>query len=318
MHRRALLAATATTAVSGCVGSAASDPSPGEADPNSPVGAGPAAAHSGWKATVEGDGDALARSPSDLYFRVNGCSDAAAARTYSVESDEATISFDYEVAAEGWWERPYLRIYDSGEKIYDSGDDPVRNIARTEYGTTTGTFETTVSTSGTITVEFGLERSRHCENGDHANTYFRVNGVTVSAGRPGWQTNRAGNGAALARDGATVDLRVYRCARASAIKRIDASDEDVTVSFDYEVTAEGWWERPYVRIYDAEGKLYDSGDDDTRGIERSDHATTTGTFRVTVASTSDIAAVLGLEPSRHCGNGDHANTHFRIANFAVE
>lgn len=333
MRRRALLAATATAATGGCAGlvtraaerpipvptesSHPSDTSPDGTNSSTADEPVPDASPSEWRTTTDGDGDALARSPSDLYFRVNGCSDASAVREYSVESDEATISFDYEVTAERWWERPYLRVYDGDTTIYDSSGDPTRHIVRTEGGTTTGTFEIAVSTSGTITVEFGIERSRHCENGDHANTYFRVHGLNVSPERPAWQTNRSGNGAALPRERSAVDLRVYRCARASAIRAIEEPDGDVTISFDYEVAAEGWWERPYLRVYDGGTRIYDSDGDDDRRIEREDHTTTVGTFQVTVSPDSDVEVELGIEPSRHCSNYDHANTHFRITDFSA-
>lgn len=333
MHRRALLAAAATTAMSGCAGlvtraakrpvpeSAASPPhSETPTDSTDSVTATesvPDASRSEWRTTTDGDADAIARSPSDLYFRVNQCSNTSAIREYSVESDEVTISFDYEVAAEQWWERPYLRIYDSDTTIYDSSDDPARHIARREHGTATGTFEATVSTSEAITVELGLEPSRHCENGDHANTYFRVHGLNVSSGQPAWQTNRTDNAAVFSRDPTAVDLRVYRCAHASAIKRIEEPDGDVTISFDYEVAAEQWWERPYLRIYDNAAKIYDSGEDEERRIKRKDHAKTTGDFEVTVSPDSDIELELGVEPSQHCRNYDHANTYFTIANFST-
>lgn len=90
----------------------------------------------------------------------------------------------------------------------------------------------------------------------------------------------------------------------------DVDSDDATISFEYAVTADGWWERPDVRIYDREAKIYDSGEDDDRGFERTAHGTT-DTFRVTVSPRSAVEVALGLGPSRHCSNSDHAKRERR-------
>jgi hypothetical protein len=136
---------------------------------------------SDWQTTTENDADATVNSTSNLDFRVYKCATAFATRRYEAPTRDATVSFDYEVQAEQYWEAPYVVILDGGSPVYESETiGPGNTDFEVEpSGTTSDSFEQTVSVDGPFTVEVGLRPSNYCSGGDHANTYFRVKEFAV-------------------------------------------------------------------------------------------------------------------------------------------
>lgn len=138
-----------------------------------------------WQKSTKSDASVEINNQSNLDLRVYKCSNASATREYNSGKEEVTISLDYEFESEQWYEIPYLVVRQDGEKVYEtdrgSSEKGSGNLdfKRDSYSTTTGSFEQTVSVSGTFEVKIGLEPSRFCSNGDHANTYFRIENFTV-------------------------------------------------------------------------------------------------------------------------------------------
>lgn len=138
-------------------------------------------ASSGWETATDGDADVGVNSPTNLDFRVFKCANASATRSYETRTPEVTISFDYEVEVEQWFEAPYLIVRSGGATVYESENIGVddKTFQVKSYETTGGSFERTVSAADSFTIELGIRPSNVCSNSDHANTYFRVDGLTV-------------------------------------------------------------------------------------------------------------------------------------------
>jgi hypothetical protein len=134
-----------------------------------------------WEATTDGDGDVDVRTPTALDVRVFKCSNAFATKRFNATSTEATVAFDYEVESEEWYEAPYLIVREGGEIVYESQniDTDDKTFTVESYGTASGSFERTVSVSDPFTIEMGIRPSNYCSAGDHANTFFRVRGLSV-------------------------------------------------------------------------------------------------------------------------------------------
>ena len=136
---------------------------------------------SDWETATDGDADADVRGPTELDFRVFKCSNASATRSYDAGGSDVTVSLDYEVEAEQWWEPPYVIVRDGGRTVYESetADVDDKTFQVESYGTANGSFERSVPVEGSFTVEVGLRPSGNCSAGDHANTYFRVRNFDV-------------------------------------------------------------------------------------------------------------------------------------------
>lgn len=127
-----------------------------------------------WTFDTEGNADAQQKGENALELRVFKCSTAKATRDLGQQSGQLKLSFDYEVEAEQWMEIPYVRVFQDGGQIYEGG------IKKEEYDTVTNSLSKTLQVDGKIKVEFGIEPSKQCDFGDHANTFFRPKNIDIS------------------------------------------------------------------------------------------------------------------------------------------
>lgn len=132
-----------------------------------------------WRRETSGDADAVVDGDG-VDLRVHKCSSAEGTAELGQVSGDLTLSFDYMTRAEQWNEVPFVRVRVDGERAYASGDDEESGIEIEEYSRTSESFERTVSVDGDTEVVFGIEESSYCNNGDHENTYFEIDGVSFS------------------------------------------------------------------------------------------------------------------------------------------
>jgi hypothetical protein len=129
----------------------------------------------GWETTTHGAAAADVVGETELSLRVYRCSMAEIKTGLGTVEGQLGLSFDYTVTAEGWYEIPTVAI------VEDGTEQPLQrvDIERQEYSTTQGAVETTVPVDGEVGLAFRLEPSGHCNNSDHADTFFEVRNIDV-------------------------------------------------------------------------------------------------------------------------------------------
>lgn len=136
-----------------------------------------------------------------------------------------------------------------------------------------------------------------------------------------WQTERTTDATARvitdSLDGGHLSLSVVQCNSASARAALGQVDGRVHISFNYEVSTEGYWEEPYVQVV-ADGEVaYDSDDDQSISIRKERASTTTGAVLTHADVAGDTAVRFGIRPSEYCSNGDHGETSFTVSKIQV-
>ncbi|WP_312907594.1 hypothetical protein [Natronosalvus caseinilyticus] len=134
-----------------------------------------------------------------------------------------------------------------------------------------------------------------------------------------WQTD-VENDASVEGNETALTIRVHQCSSGSVTQAIN--DERVAISFDYEIEAEGWWERPYVEVLEDgapvwTGSVGRSDLYDEQVFEISAGGTTRGHVQKTVSGTGPLEVRLGIVPSEACSAGDHGTTWLRVLNFEI-
>lgn len=192
--------------------------------------------------------------------------------------------------------------------------------------------------AGTVTGLAGCSASEETETAEEtetteqaeSNTEDTQETQTVSR-RSGWQQSTKSDASVEVLGPSEIDLRVYRCANASATRQYELGggevtissdyevEAEVTISFDYEVEAEGGSEVPYIRVRQDNEITHrsDSGEVFPQ-IKPTQYSTTTGSFAQTISVSRPFEIVVGIKPSQTCGNSDHANTYFKVDNINID
>jgi hypothetical protein len=163
------------------------------------------------------------------------------------------------------------------------------------------------------------DEPRYYALGDRDLESIQTTTATATPSTGPWTASTTGDASVSgAADG--VSLRAYRCANATATRSLDAGA--TSVSFDYEIESDQWWELPYVEIL-VDGAVVwaggvgasDAADETVFDISAGD--TTTGSVTKELDVAGETAIRFGITPSKHCSSGDHGNTWLRIENLAV-
>lgn len=124
-----------------------------------------------WTTDTSTGGEVEVRSDTELICAVEQCNHALATKQFTDVDGPTTISFDYEVTTDGYWEQTVVEVLENGEPLEPTDASGIDKAFGT---TTTGNYEATVDADGPVTLRIGLRPSDHCSNGDHGTTTFRV------------------------------------------------------------------------------------------------------------------------------------------------
>jgi len=112
---------------------------------------------------------------------------------------------------------------------------------------------------------------------------------------------------------------VYKCERATSTTELGETDA-VTLSFDYELVAEQWWEVPTVEVYVDDQRVFrgkvGQGEGETI-FDAESYGTASGSINETIQTGGDTEVLVGVTPSNYCGSGDHATTTLTISDLSV-
>lgn len=155
------------------------------------------------------------------------------------------------------------------------------------------------------------------ENGTDADAPADDGWVAPPDAADEWET-RTENDADVTVDAPdALDLRVHQCSTAEASTRIADGTGTLRIAFDYETEAEQWYEGPRVYVVE-DGEERGPLEEGSAALDVEEYDTVEGSVDTTVDVDGAVDLSFRIEPSDHCGNGDHANTFLRIRNLVVE
>lgn len=157
---------------------------------------------------------------------------------------------------------------------------------------------------------------------------------------PSWSTQIVNNASASVSPPNGVDMQVFQTSWAKADANLGTLNGTLKISFDWTITAQGWYEIPAVGLAtNGRSILQIPGCDGHTdvfknkscgkfiglvegpsvpgigGLEATPYATTTGTFSKNVPVAGQTDVVFSVIPSAYSGNSDHLNTYFNITNL---
>jgi len=135
---------------------------------------------------------------------------------------------------------------------------------------------------------------------------------------PDWETTTSGDADATVVGTDALDLRVFKCSRATARTSLGEIEGEIQLAFDWTVDAEQWHERPLVLVYEDGERIFRSNESTQVGFRREAYTVTNGTARATVPVDGTVSLAVRVVPSGFCERYDHANTFFRIRNLTVK
>ena len=274
---------------------------------------------SDWTKNAIGNADVIAND-GRMRLNVYKCSDIEVSKDIGFVSGDITVDFDWESHAEGWWEGIAWKLFvDDVEVVYEG--IPIR-----QYGGYSGHKTKTLNVNGDVRLVFLEARSSYCNYGDHHNTYLWVDNIEVSVLPPtavvfsddfndndvsDWTKNAIGNADVIANDG-RMRLNVYKCSDIEVSKDIGFVSGDITVDFDWESHAEGWWEGIAWKLFvDDVEVVYE-------GIPIRQYGGYSGHKTKTLNVNGDVRLVFLEARSSYCRNGDHHNTYLWVDNLVVK
>ena len=141
-----------------------------------------------------------------------------------------------------------------------------------------------------------------------------VSGASITE----WDTTTDGDADARALDTETLELRVFKCSTAVASTNLGEIRGEIEISFDYELTAQQWFEQGMFVVVEDGSETYRSFESGANTlIEHTRGETERGSVSETVAVDGDVDLDFRIEPSPHCRAGDHGETALRVENVDV-
>ncbi|WP_435364903.1 hypothetical protein [Haloarchaeobius sp. DYHT-AS-18] len=134
-----------------------------------------------WATAERGDATTTVLAQDELEFRVVQCSRAAATKELGDRSGTLQFEFDYETAAEAWWELAFFQVFEDGVEVLRMTVHTDPKLQMKAYGSASGSVDRTVSVDGETSVRFGIMPSDYCDAGDHAWTTFHVSDLVITA-----------------------------------------------------------------------------------------------------------------------------------------
>jgi len=150
-----------------------------------------------------------------------------------------------------------------------------------------------------------------------------------------WNTQTLNNASASVAANSDVSLRVFQTSWASAVGDLGSLDGSLTISFNWGIRDDGWWEVPGVSLDTAGASPFQipacrpitdmqgcgnviasaAGTGALTQFPMPVGGSTTGTYSNTFSVQGQTNLVFFLVPSFYSSNGDHANTYFNITNL---
>lgn len=108
-----------------------------------------------------------------------------------------------------------------------------------------------------------------------------------------------------------MQLRVYKCSDLDVYKDLGFISGEISIDFDWETLAEGWWEG-------AGWKLMVNGEAVVdEGIPVTEYGVNAGHVTKNVKVSGNVQLMYRIYQSSHCRNGDHFNTFMWVDNVAI-
>ncbi len=127
-----------------------------------------------WLANTSGNADAIADNGA-MRLRVYKCSNVFVEHNLGKVNGNITVNFDWNMLSEGWWEEMRWKLFVDGKPVLDNGN----GFMGVAYGSTGGHVTQSVKAKGNAVLQYSLEQSWACSYGDHYNTYYWIDTVTV-------------------------------------------------------------------------------------------------------------------------------------------
>ena len=130
-----------------------------------------------------------------------------------------------------------------------------------------------------------------------------------------------------------ISLRVYRTSWAQVAKNLGNISGKVTISFDWAIKSDGWWEEPAISIISGKQQNFNIQRCDSLqnssvcgiviaspndgGLPIKEFGSTSGRFDKSIDVNGETSIIFFIKPSSHSANGDHGNTLFTIQNLKI-
>jgi hypothetical protein len=133
-----------------------------------------------------------------------------------------------------------------------------------------------------------------------------------------WETNIEGNANSTVVNNDSLDLRVYKCSLAEATTELGYVDGTLSIPFDYQVRADGWYEYPELTVTVDGEKTYTTREEIDADIATKVSGTTSGSPTAEIPVNGNVTVSFRIKPSQFCNNNDHANTYLNVRNIDVD
>jgi len=127
---------------------------------------------SGWTPSGNGTYDVIQIS-GRARLRVYQCSNAYIQQTFTIDSN--TIRFDWQTAADDYYELPGCKLIIGGTTVINEG----LPLGQATGYSGTKTIDTSAYIGQTATIQFYIIQSEYCPSGDHANTYLYIDNIQL-------------------------------------------------------------------------------------------------------------------------------------------
>lgn len=132
-----------------------------------------------WLVNTSGNADAIADNGA-MRLRVYKCSNVFVEHDLGKVNGNITVDFDYSVLNDGWGEETRWKLIVDGKTVASNG----QGFYPYPYGLSGGHVTQDVKVKGDAVLQYSLEQSWACSYGDHYNTYYWIDNVTVKKSKP--------------------------------------------------------------------------------------------------------------------------------------
>lgn len=128
-----------------------------------------------WFVNSSGNADAIFDNGA-MRLRVFRCSNVYASQDLGNVNGNITLDFDYTILNEGWGEGTIWKIFVDDVEVAGNG----YGFWPYPYATSGGHVTQSLDIKGKTKLQYSLEQSTWCNNGDHWNTYYWIDNVTIN------------------------------------------------------------------------------------------------------------------------------------------
>ncbi len=125
-----------------------------------------------WSVNTSGNADAIADNGT-VRLRVYKCSNVLVSHNIGKVNGNITIDFDWDILSEGWWEGATWKLLVNDKPVVDYV------FMGSAYGNIAGHVTQDLKVKGDTVLQYAIDPSPYCSNGDHYNTYYWIDNITV-------------------------------------------------------------------------------------------------------------------------------------------